>query len=87
MKLIFKILFRYIFLSNQLLAVEFFGKFEQGSFILGKTKPKSKIEIDNKCEDNHTIMNEPDKFILQYWEPKISLEEGIKKIIDNNSFL
>jgi len=48
MKLIFKILFCYIFLSNQLLAVEFFGKFEQGSFILGKTKPKSKIEIDNK---------------------------------------
>jgi nucleoside-diphosphate-sugar epimerase len=48
---------------------------------------KCKIEIDNKCEDNHTIMNEPDKFILQYWEPKISLEEGIKKIIDNNSFL
>ena len=48
MKLIFKILFYYIFLSNQLLAVEFFGKFEQGSFILGKTKPKSKVEIDNK---------------------------------------
>jgi hypothetical protein len=48
MKLIFKILFCYIFLSNQLLAVEFFGKFEQGSFILGKTKPKSKVEIDNK---------------------------------------
>ena len=57
MKLIFKILFCYIFLSNQLLAVEFFGKFEQGSFILGKTKPKSKVEIDNKeienLEDNY----------------------------------
>ena len=29
-------------------AVEFIGKFEQGSFILGKTKPSSKVKIDNK---------------------------------------
>ena len=33
-----------ISLSNQNLnAVEFFGKFQQGSFILGKTKPNSKV--------------------------------------------
>ena len=36
--------FNYQYLS----AVEFIGKFEQGSFILGKTKPKSKVKIDNK---------------------------------------
>ena len=29
-------------------ALEFQGKFEQGSFILGKTNPNSKIQIDNK---------------------------------------
>ena len=38
--LIFKINFSY--------ALEFQGKFEQGSFILGKTSPNSKIQIDNK---------------------------------------
>ena len=29
-------------------ALEFQGKFEQGSFILGKTNPNSKIQIDSK---------------------------------------
>ena len=29
-------------------ADEFFGKFEQGSFILGKTNPKAKVQIDKK---------------------------------------
>ena len=29
-------------------ADEFFGKFEQGSFILGKTRPNSSVKIDNK---------------------------------------
>ena len=33
---------------NVLNALEFQGKFEQGSFILGKTNPKSKIQIDSK---------------------------------------
>ena len=39
-----------IFLFNfqYLSAVEFLGKFEQGSFILGKTKPNSKVKIDDK---------------------------------------
>ena len=37
-------LFNYQYLG----ALEFFGKFEQGSFILGKTKPNSKVKIDNK---------------------------------------
>jgi len=37
-----------IFQLNFLNAVEFQGKFEQGSFIVGKTNPKSKVQIDNK---------------------------------------
>ena len=42
--------FTFLFLLQvQILsAVEFKGKFEQGSFILGKTKPNSKVKIDNK---------------------------------------
>jgi len=42
--LIFIIFFQINFLS----AVEFIGKFEQGSFILGKTKPDAKVQIDNR---------------------------------------
>ena len=37
-----------IFYSNTLNAVEFKGKFEQGSFIVGKAKKGSKVEIDNR---------------------------------------
>ena len=47
MKIIFLsliFLFNYQYLS----AVEFLGKFEQGSFILGKTKPNAKVKIDNE---------------------------------------
>ena len=46
-----KILFFSLILILQikvLNALEFQGKFEQGSFILGKTNPKSKIQIDSK---------------------------------------
>ena len=43
------LLFLIFFFNYQyLVAVEFLGKFEQGSFILGKTKPNSKVEVDNK---------------------------------------
>ena len=51
MKFKFKnLLFLLIFSFNNeiLLAVEFKGKFNQGSFIIGKTDPKSKIMIDEK---------------------------------------
>ena len=34
--------------SQSVFAVEFIGEFKQGSFILGKTKPGSKVTIDNK---------------------------------------
>ena len=45
---IFKILiFNLIFLSS-LSATEFKGKFEQGSFILGRTEPNSSVKVDNK---------------------------------------
>ena len=48
-KIIKIFLFLLIISSNQnLFAVEFIGKFNQGSFILGKTNPKAKVKIDNK---------------------------------------
>ena len=37
-----------IFSNQNLSALEFIGKFNQGSFILGKTNPGSKVKIDNK---------------------------------------
>ena len=37
-----------IFSNQNLSALEFKGKFNQGSFILGKTNPGSKVKIDNK---------------------------------------
>jgi len=37
------------------------------------------IEIDTVQLNKR---NEPDKYILNYWKPKISLKEGIKKIIN-----
>jgi len=36
------------FLSNNVLAVEFQGKFIQGHFIIGKTEPNAKVLIDKK---------------------------------------
>ena len=48
MKLIFKFIIIYIFFCVNLIAAEFIGKFEQGAFILGKTKPESKVIIDDK---------------------------------------
>ena len=38
----------FFFQVQFLSAVEFKGKFEQGSFILGKTNPGSKVFIDNR---------------------------------------
>ena len=38
----------FFFLSNNVLAVEFQGKFIQGHFIIGKTKPDTKVLIDKK---------------------------------------
>ena len=45
----FLVFFLILFYNYKLLhAVEFKGSFKQGSFIIGKTSPNSKIEIDNK---------------------------------------
>ena len=38
----------FFFLSNNVLAVEFQGKFIQGHFIIGKTEPYTKVLIDKK---------------------------------------
>ena len=43
-----KYLIHFLFLFNISHAAEFLGDFKQGSFILGKTKPGSKVYIDNK---------------------------------------
>ncbi len=48
MSLIFKLIIIIFFLSTNLFALELTGKFEQGSFILGKTNPNSKVKIDNR---------------------------------------
>ena len=48
MKLIFKFVIALFVFNSNLFALELFGKFEQGSFILGKTDPNSKVKIDNK---------------------------------------
>ena len=42
------IIFFFFYHTNFLNALDFKGKFEQGSFILGKTDPGSKIQIDDK---------------------------------------
>ena len=44
--ILFTKIFLLIFFPS--IAIEFKGKFEQGSFILGKTEPYAKIYIDNK---------------------------------------
>ena len=45
---IIKILILVFFFSNNSFAVEFEGSFKQGSFILGKTLPGTKVKIDSK---------------------------------------
>ena len=42
------LIFFFILKFHHLSAVEFLGKFEQGAFILGKTNPNSKVEIDER---------------------------------------
>ena len=48
MKLFFNLILFCLFFNCKLIAVEFKGSFIQGSFILGKTEPNSKVTIDNK---------------------------------------
>ena len=45
MRILFFILFSFI-ITKSLYAIEFKGNFIQGSFILGKTEPNTKVIID-----------------------------------------
>tara|TARA_E500000178_G_C16900813_1_gene697998 strand:+ start:341 stop:1144 length:804 start_codon:yes stop_codon:yes gene_type:complete len=47
-KLIFKYYLIFVIFSSYTSAADFFGKFEQGSFILGKVEPNSKVQIDGR---------------------------------------
>ncbi len=46
---IFIISIFFFIISSPLVAAEFIGKFEQGSFIIGKTQPGSKVSIDKRA--------------------------------------
>ena len=48
MRYLFNIIFLFCLSISNSFSLEFKGKFEQGSFILGKTKPEAKVFIDNK---------------------------------------
>ena len=48
MKYLFNIIILFCLSIGTSFSLEFKGKFEQGSFILGKTKPEAKVFIDNK---------------------------------------
>ena len=48
MRYLFNIIFLFFLSISNSFYLEFKGKFEQGSFILGKTKPEAKVFIDNK---------------------------------------
>ena len=45
---IIKLLLIFFFIFSNALSAEFNGKFEQGSFILGRTEPNSKVTVDDK---------------------------------------
>lgn len=48
------------------------------SHIIGDVQIYPGDKLDNV---QNNISNEPEKYFLDYWEPKITLEEGIKKIV------
>ena len=48
MKYLFNIIILFCLSISNSFSLEFKGKFEQGSFILGKTRPEAKVFIDNK---------------------------------------
>ena len=74
------LLFFAIFYSTNCIAVEFKGKFIQGHFIIGKTKPDTKIAIDKKIikvsKDGYFAFGiEKDRKF------DITITEGNKKIV------
>ncbi|MDC1159302.1 M23 family metallopeptidase [Candidatus Pelagibacter sp.] len=78
MNKIFFILF--FFLFSQAIAVEFKGKFIQGHFIIGKTKPNTKVLIDKKkikvSKDGYFAFG-----IGKDRKLDITISEGDKKIV------
>ncbi|MDC0401190.1 M23 family metallopeptidase [Candidatus Pelagibacter sp.] len=78
MNKIFFIIF--FFLFNQAIAVEFKGKFIQGHFIIGKTKPNTRILIDKKkikvSKDGYFAFG-----IGKDRKLDITISEGDKKIV------
>ena len=70
----------FLFIFNQVNAIEFNGKFIQGHFIIGKTIPDTKILIDKKkvkvTQDGYFVFGiEKDRKL------DIVITEGNKKII------
>jgi nucleoside-diphosphate-sugar epimerase len=47
------------------------------------TEDASKIIINNKKDTFQIIKNEPNTFILDYWNPRISLKKGIKELMNH----
>ncbi|MDC0944816.1 M23 family metallopeptidase [Candidatus Pelagibacter sp.] len=75
---IYKSLFIFLILINQVKSIEFNGKFFQGHFIVGKTDPKAKITIDKK---NVKVSNEGYFVFGIDRDRKFDLK--ITKILDN----
>lgn len=43
------------------------------------------VLVDGDSGDSHSKSNEPDPFILSYWQPRISLREGVAKLLDEST--
>jgi nucleoside-diphosphate-sugar epimerase len=55
--------------------------------IIANFFPGSVIKASKKQDQvQQGKRNEPNKFILKYWKPKTTLENGIKKIIGQMGF-
>jgi nucleoside-diphosphate-sugar epimerase len=52
--------------------------------IIANIHGKCRITYDDKVDQTQkNAMNEPDPFILNYWEPSTTLKEGIIKVYNN----
>ena len=54
------------------------------SKIIGKEIKITPSEVSDTVQAGY--LNEPDPYILNFWKPKIDLEEGIGKVIDELRF-
>ena len=72
----FFIFLLFIFKFQNLGAVEFLGKFEQGAFILGKTEPNSKVKIDNRNNRLKRLMDLKAPDIIVRNEKRMLQESG-----------